>query len=453
MAIITDAISELMGADSTNWRDKLRPASFRGLPFAVIAEETSHGRRVAVHDYPYRDTAWIEDMGRGMRKLTLRCFIVENSLVYGGGDVILQRRALIDACEKNGPGMLIHPTLGELTVSIPENGLRIGGSLENGRAFEFSLTLFESGLKVFAVTQSEVASATTKTNYLKLVSTAVLTTVARVRGEIRGITQAIKTVKGVVSFWTGFVDSTLSEVTNVSNTLKSTFGNDKYGRYSEGSAEADGTDTTALAKQTIAKSVMDREKISQSTAALNNENDIEAIIGQISSLVQLILNTPGGVNDRLRSLEALAQAQDEGYQQSSADRAVADSINALILVLCSAAMAAAATESTPSSQDDAVDITDRVSRQLDVALLRAGDRGDDDIYHALLQLRESFISTMSVSSQGLADLIDYQTPSPLPALTLANRLYQDAGRADELINSSSTPHPAFMPTSMRVLRK
>lgn len=169
--------------------------------------------------------------------------------------------------------------------------------------------------------------------------------------------------------------------------------------------------------------------------------------------MQLILNTPGGVNDRLRSLEALAQAQDEGYQQSSADRAVADSINALILVLCSAAMAAAATESTPSSQDDAVDITDRVSRQLDVALLRAGDRGDDDIYHALLQLRESFISTMSVSSQGLADLIDYQTPSPLPALTLANRLYQDAGRADELINSSSTPHPAFMPTSMRVLRK
>ena len=464
MAIITDAISSLMGGSSENWRDKLRPASFRGVPFGVITEDTTHGRRVAVHDYPYRDTAWVEDMGRGLRKITMRCFIVENSQVYGGGDVILQRRSLIDACEKNGSGTLIHPTLGELTVSVPEGGLRVSGSMDNGRAFEFSLTVFESGLKVFAVTSSEVASAKVSTNYFKLVTTTVLGTIARIKGEIRSVTQAIKTVKGIIAFWTNIVDSTLSEVTNVSNTLKSTFGNTRYGRYSGGvtggssnvnrsASSADVDDPSALTRQTLAQSVMERKKISDSITALNVTNDIDSAIHQISDVVQLILNSTGGVNDRLRNLEKLALAQSEAYQQAIADKAVAESINALILVLCSAAMAVVATSANPASRDESIAITEQVCEQLEQALLRTGDRGDDDIYQSLLILRESFITSMSGVTQNLADLIDYQTPASLPALTLANRLYQDVGRAEELIHGTRVPHPAFMPTSLKVLRK
>lgn len=124
MAIIQDAITSLMGGGgSEDWLSQLRPGSFRGVPFAVVNEEGSHGRRQAVHEYPYRDTAWIEDMGRGTRRFIIRGFIVQNSLVYGGGDVISQRQSLINACEAKGSGTLIHPTLGEMTVSIPENGL------------------------------------------------------------------------------------------------------------------------------------------------------------------------------------------------------------------------------------------------------------------------------------------------------------------------------------------
>lgn len=64
MAIIQDAITSLMGGDaSDDWQSQLRPCSFRGVPFAIISEEGSHGRRQAVHEYPYRDTAWIEVWG------------------------------------------------------------------------------------------------------------------------------------------------------------------------------------------------------------------------------------------------------------------------------------------------------------------------------------------------------------------------------------------------------
>jgi prophage DNA circulation protein len=90
---------------------------------------------------------------------------------------------------------LIHPTLGEMTVAIPENGLRLSGSADAGRVFEFTLMAVESGLKVFAVTGSTAAGETVKTNYLKLVSTAVLSTIARVKSEIRGVTQGLKRLR------------------------------------------------------------------------------------------------------------------------------------------------------------------------------------------------------------------------------------------------------------------
>lgn len=52
-SIIQDAITSLLGGDaSDDWQGQLRPSSFRGVPFAIVAEEGSHGRRQAVHEYP-----------------------------------------------------------------------------------------------------------------------------------------------------------------------------------------------------------------------------------------------------------------------------------------------------------------------------------------------------------------------------------------------------------------
>jgi prophage DNA circulation protein len=55
----------------------LQTASFRGVPFKVIAAQAKKGRRQAIHEYPYVDGGWPEDMGRALRtyyptSLTLR---------------------------------------------------------------------------------------------------------------------------------------------------------------------------------------------------------------------------------------------------------------------------------------------------------------------------------------------------------------------------------------------
>lgn len=466
MPIIQDAITSLLGGGaSDNWQGLIRASSFRGVPFAIVMEEGSHGRRQAVHEYPYRDTAWIEDLGRGTRRFVIRGFLIQNSQVYGGGDVITQRQSLVAACEEKGSGTLIHPTLGELTVSVPENGLRITGAMDSGRVFEFTLMVIESGLKVFAVTDSTTAGDSVGTNYLKLVSTAVTSTLARIKGEIRGVTQAINTIKGTVTFWTNMVDNTISEVTNVSNVLKSTFGNSRYGRYSKGgvggssSAIFGNTSTTDidndrdLTDLVIAKSVMDRKNISDTVGVLNNSTTPDEFVQGVSDVVNAILNSTGSVNDRISALERLAKSISTEYQQSDSSKAVSESMNTLIVVLCSGAMACAVTDANPTSREEAEQITQRVTRQLDTALVLAGDRGDDDMYVLLLGVRTSFLSTMNARSSGLSELMEVTNIKPLPALTLANRFYQDVSRADELVQEARVPHPAFMPITMKVLKQ
>ena len=298
-----------------------------------------------------------------------------------------------------------------------------------------------------------------------MVTTVVASTLARIKGEIRGVTSAINTIKGTVAFWTSMVDSTVSEVTNVSNVLNSTFGNNKYGRYSKGSvggsssaissgsSTADAEDDQALTDLVTAQSVMDRKNITDTTTDLNNSSTADGFVQGVADVVNSILNSTGSVNDRISALEKLANSTSTEYQQSDSSKLIAATMNTLIIVLCTGAMTISAVEANPTSRDEAEKLTQRVALQLDQALVVVGDRADDEMYNALLSVRTAFISTMSARSSGLSDLMQVTMAQPLPALTLANRFYQDSSRADELIQEARVPHPAFMPLTMKVLRQ
>lgn len=198
---------------------------------------------------------------------------------------------------------------------------------------------------------------------------------------------------------------------------------------------------------------MDRKNISDTVGILNNSSTPDAFVQGVADVVNAILNSVGSVNDRISALERLAKSVSTEYQQSDSSKALSESMNTLIVVLCSGAMVCAAVDANPTSREEAEQITQRAARQLDTALVLAGDRGDDDMYVSLLGVRTSFLSTMNARSSGLSELMQVTTIKPLPALTLANRLYQDASRADELVQEVRVPHPAFMPITMKVLKQ
>src|SRR4051812_41603019 len=100
------------------YADRLHRASWRGVPFAMETGQARYGRRKVRHDYPNRDTVWLEDQGVLPREFRLRGFLVSNSAIYGGGDVITQIARMASAGEAKGPGSLVHPTRGRMTVDL-----------------------------------------------------------------------------------------------------------------------------------------------------------------------------------------------------------------------------------------------------------------------------------------------------------------------------------------------
>ena len=122
------------------WRASLRPATFRGAQFLLLAAEGEHGRRYASHEYPLRDEPWHQDLGRKAKVLKLEGFVVEPGH-------IAKAKALIDACEKPGPGTLTHPWLGDLNVIVTECRVRFAHA-EGGMA-AFSLAFAEAGESIY----------------------------------------------------------------------------------------------------------------------------------------------------------------------------------------------------------------------------------------------------------------------------------------------------------------
>ena len=55
------------------------------------------------------------------------------------------------------------------------------------------------------------------------------------------------------------------------------------------------------------------------------------------------------------------------------------------------------------------------------------------------------------SWESLPRMVSYTVGAVMPALTLANRIYADAGRADELAAENKIIHPAFCPREGRAL--
>jgi prophage DNA circulation protein len=130
----------------------LIPASFRGVPFAVLDIAISTGRRVSVHEYPFRDTPWAEDLGKRARRISFSAFVI-------GDDVDFQAANLLNACEASGPGMLVHPAYGAAMWQFDEPVSTIQ-RWDKGRYVEFKLSFVEPGQVLYPTNGADTQAAT-----------------------------------------------------------------------------------------------------------------------------------------------------------------------------------------------------------------------------------------------------------------------------------------------------
>lgn len=461
-----------------SWFDELRPASFRGVPFAVLGGEGRFGRRVAVHEYPGKDRPYVEDLGRSTRRIGLVGFLVEDSLVYGGGSVIGQRERMIAAVEAKGPGILVHPTLGELRVSIPDGGLGVSERWDQGRYFELSFSFIESGERLFP------ASAASNTSLVgSLIDALGLASAADfVASVTRTVNLGLGVVRGVVSLGNAVVAQVVAvaagiqaevgmaarDATNLANLASLLTGN--FGRYQNAnvsSSFAKSRSSVSATPTTIATltahGAQGRAAVTQASVNLvaaasgldaSTADRLPTATQAVTTSLAAVAVNPG---DAVRLFASLGTFQPDPVAvagQTGAAMAVAqDATASLFRRYAIAELARAAVAYAPASHDDADSVRDQVTAVIDREILNAGDIGDDQIFLALRELRQAVVDALSSVGGGLSAVRDYRLPGSAPALTVAQRLYQDPSRADELVAEASPVHPAFMPTRFRALAR
>lgn len=122
-------------------------ASWRGVPFETVSTSNQGGRKTSTHDFAQLDGQWVEDRALMARSYQLACF------VQGWA----AKKALVQACEKPGPGVLVHPTMGRKVVQLLT--WKLDDSVMDGDVTRFELTFAETKAPPMAA-PSRVSSVT-----------------------------------------------------------------------------------------------------------------------------------------------------------------------------------------------------------------------------------------------------------------------------------------------------
>uniref|UniRef100_A0A7C4EK77 DNA circulation family protein n=1 Tax=Fundidesulfovibrio putealis TaxID=270496 RepID=A0A7C4EK77_9BACT len=93
------------------WKDTLLDATFRGVRLHVLNTDDQAQRSLVRHEYPYRDGAEVEDLGRRARTIHVQAIV-------WGKEYETDLRKLLEALDKPGPGELIHPVFGSITACV-----------------------------------------------------------------------------------------------------------------------------------------------------------------------------------------------------------------------------------------------------------------------------------------------------------------------------------------------
>lgn len=459
---VANAVGDLLGPGAGSWEASLQQASYGGVPFGVNGARLHAGRRQAVHVYPYRDEVWAEDQGKLPRQFRIHGFLIEDSAIYGGGGVVGQREAFLTVCETAGPKTLVHPTLGTV-ANVVCLDLELEERKDLGRVFEFTMSLIVSGERKYPQAGestgdlvNKAAEAVRKGSLLDMARKVA----AAIRQGVAVVRQVVNTAVRYYQMAVGIVNG-VRRVFNAVSSLRGNFGRLFGGgnsgfltsnRKASGSASAADllTANVAASAAVVAAGV----KLQQAAA---NIVDTSAYGDAANAFVQSVAATAVDPADGMAMLGRLAVFQPAGEStESPIGQAIATAnvaCSAHLRRVAIAALAQAAADYQPFSQEDAARVQTDVVGILDSEILIAGDSGDDASYDALRQLRKAVVSDLQARGGNLAQMGAFSFNASQPALALANRIYRDPARAGELVRQVNPIHPAFMPPQFEALSK
>jgi prophage DNA circulation protein len=443
----------------------LQTASFRGVPFKVIQARVKKGRRWAIHEYPYVDGGWPEDMGRSLRTYAFSGYLI--------GDLAPVMQLLLDtAIETKGPGLLIHPTIGAVKVGLLSSATAV--HRDHMRVIEVAFEFVEAGANIFpatiiATTISVLAAADGALTAAGGDLGGVAIPAAAAGPAVTGEAQAVVASFGAAATVGG---ANPTAIVGMATALPPPDPDTSYGRYGAGSASVMlpiGTTVASLQAQLANQRAALALAVAGAIAAAAAYSARTDMVGALAAVVEAMRTGMADPADQVRVLLSLPgfNIQDSAGGPISLSDGAAPSCDAVGIGAAMAAMrgamvaacrravlvslARASASYQPVSYEDAASLRLALTAALDSEITAAGNSGEDATYGALKTLRAAVVQDLTARGASLPSVVTVVLGLPMPALAIAQRLYCDASRSDEITARAGAIHPAFCPVGFQAL--
>jgi prophage DNA circulation protein len=457
-----------------SWRDSLIPAKFRNVEFSIISHSYSGGRRNAIHEYPFQDEPFAEDMGKSADQFSIEGYIIQEKPFY---NYFKKRDKLIKALKEGKKGQLDHPYLGEKQVVC--NSFSLNETIQEGGVARFSMSFTEAGNKKnpkaatskVVVDTSAWATINAAINEFTEAWDKAQGVVSDINSGMQQIQSSILLIRSlpaaVISRSTALTSQAVSLVSTVldspcalAQAITSGFEGVQYAagllkdEFDRGITErCSDTNAGASSSSTGTSSKVVTEETEARPADQPTKDEALGLCNAslaMNSFGSSTGDTDGNVSNITVTSENSALAYANQLYLTALFRANAVANATMIAV-----------RGLYDSYDEAEQMLNLISNAIDDLVEYLGDlAGDptipnqgvtysnDETYSKLKELKPVFVKAMLDLGATLAMSKDYRVkPDVENTLTLAYNQYEDLGRSNEIIrqNPLLIPHPGFLP--------
>jgi prophage DNA circulation protein len=414
-----------------DWPSTLRPASFRGASFFVESDQIETGRRLVVHEFPHRDTPYVEDLGRKANRIQVTAYVL-------GDSADSAEKSLRSACERRGAG----------TLSLPIDRLR-------AHCEECRRDFAKDRLGYIAFTLGFVRDGSDAAPFPSIFLGEL---VRRGALGIRIPLAELFLSRFATFGMPGYVrDSAAAQVRDVASTL------DVVAR----SLELDPARSPGLFRsiQTLYSSADDLvdvgargDRYAERTYVQEADTRLEAAL--VTSVADIVaeLREATAPDKLVAGVELLItyEAPAAGQLLTAGRRQEAQNAEAVALVLRAEALgqyAAAVVSRRYGDRRAAIQARADAGERFGAELTRLAGWQSHALYVTIDELRGRTAEHLTRAIADLAPVLTVGSQVSMPSLWWAHRLYGDASRAGELATRNRVKHPSFMPTEFEALAR
>ncbi|RXE49219.1 DNA circularization protein [Chromohalobacter israelensis] len=379
-----------------SWHDRVGDgtAVFRGITLYLERGSISPGRRTEVHEYPLRDDPYVEDLGRATRPWQITGYLI-------GEDYDIERNRLADALELPGAFEMRHSYYGTHRVVVIGEP-RITETTREGGMARVSMNV----LRADDAPRYPTAVTDTQTRVADAASESRLAILDDFIAAYDVVQLAANRVAAVETAILDAIDSVTGFIGDITNTIA---------------------------------------RVIRTPAELGAA--IMSAIGEVGDM----LGEPGRALGVYEALFDAGETPRVGYEVSfsapeDARLAAEAQTAAVTLIRRTAAIEAArvASEGSYTASQDAVEAVEIVHRGITEQL--AGSVPPlPQTARRLVTLRAAVVEDLRQRSAALPELRQYTLNARMPALVIAQRLYGDALRADDIVSRNRVRHPSWVP--------